>query len=166
MLTFRKYKEEDSSKLYSMLSQSNLSHLVYSSTVINSPKVFEQWMNAAMKQWHEFFIVESDGVVIGYVYDYEYDQMNQICKLCVFMDEKHSRLSFGVKAGCIFIDYLFKNYPIRKIYTEIFSYNKGSIETAMSCGFVEESMYIIKENMRINIYYLKIGKDICKRLKK
>ena len=47
----------------------------------------------------------------------------------------------GAKAGILFDDYLFSYYPLRKIYCDVFDYNKNSFDAMKNAGLEVEGTF-------------------------
>lgn len=104
----------------------------------NSLRDFDGWLQDRLKYfYHEFFIIElSDGTPIGIVYSYEQKIMDGHCKVAIYIAPPW-RNGPGAFAAVQMLDYLFRYYPLRRIYCEIYSYNARSLANTLQCGFEE-----------------------------
>jgi RimJ/RimL family protein N-acetyltransferase len=51
------------------------------------------------------------------------------------------RRGYGVEASIALLDYLFRSYPLRKVYADVYEFNQQSISPLLSGGFVEEGRF-------------------------
>ena len=56
----------------------------------------------------------------------------------IFLNKKYRDVGVGALCGVQFLDELFSNYPLRKIYIDVYDYNKQSLACNLGIGFVEE----------------------------
>lgn len=75
---------------------------------------------------------------IGTVYSFDVSLVNGYASFCIYLDPSHTGRGLGVEAGYLFVNYLMTYYPLRKLYTDIYSYNKHSLHVADKIGFVVE----------------------------
>ena len=112
--------------------------------VNNNYERFELFLKTNFQNYyHEFFVVEDETEfgLKGCLYSYDYHPQDGWLKICVVANKKYRGTGFGAQATIEFMDYLFRNYPLRKIYSPTFSYNNSSIEGQKSAGMVEEGRY-------------------------
>lgn len=141
-LKFRKFDfRNDLPDLFDIMMDSRDQALFHGRVQINSLPDFEKWMIGNMSHfYHDFYVVtaENDYKIVGYVYSYEYRVYDGHCKVCVFLNREYRGMGVGALCGIRFLDELFSAYPLRKVYAEIFDYNKQSLESNLGFGFVEE----------------------------
>lgn len=75
---------------------------------------------------------------IGFVYTYNTRKFDGVTYLCLFISRPYQGCGIGIKAGAHILNYLFKTYGFRKIYTEVLSCNLLSLNTIKKCGFLSE----------------------------
>jgi RimJ/RimL family protein N-acetyltransferase len=83
-------------------------------------------------------LAEDKSYPIGFVYDYDYNPEDGYTYIASAMLESHMRQGLGAEASFVFLDWLFNTYPLRKVYSDIYGYNRLSLSTTMSGGFKEE----------------------------
>ncbi|UKJ08161.1 GNAT family N-acetyltransferase [Solitalea lacus] len=79
-----------------------------------------------------------------------------------WLGEKYWNRSIMTDAVTAFIDYVFDNFDIVRIYAEVFEYNQASISVLKKAGFIEEAILrfsIIKNDEIMDAYVLSILKD-------
>ena len=97
----------------------------------------------------QFMVILKDGnAPIGTIYSFSLNQIDGYVFINTYIDEKHERMGYGAEAVTLMVCYLFKFYPIHKIYFEAFAYNKLSLSTLQSAGFIEEGRF--KEHRFLN----------------
>lgn len=105
----------------------------------------ESWEKLKKKlayNYHTFMIVINikSNLPIGFIYSYNYNTYDEYIYVTLFIQKEFRNLTFGAEAGILFFDYLFKYYPIRKVYCTVYDYNKMSIRFLKSAGFVLEGV--------------------------
>lgn len=89
--------------------------------------------------YHVFFVVQNEKEEnIGFVYSYDYRVTDGHCSIVVYVDKEYQTTGTGIEASMRFMDYLYKVYPINKIYTYIYQYNDQSLLCNRQAGFIEE----------------------------
>lgn len=90
--------------------------------------------------YHVFLFInrKQDNEPVGFIYSYNYNSIDGYLSTTLFIDKKCRNKAVGPEAGALFFDYLFKYYPIRKIYSDVFDYNEASKSFLNSSGFVHE----------------------------
>lgn len=98
--------------------------------------VFVEIFNNRQKHhYHLFFMLESEGKVIGFTYTYRANQVDGCVFLCLFLAPKYRNNMLGSVAGYKIANYLFTESNFRKIYCEVFEYNHASKKILQKNGF-------------------------------
>ncbi len=89
---------------------------------------------------HTIMMIEtkSSRDLIGMVYAYRADYLNNHAFLCTYLDSAYRGCLYGAEAAILFIDYLFSYFSFRKLYAEIYEYNVDSMSNSLKAGFIEE----------------------------
>jgi len=105
-------------------------------TPSNSVRDFERWLDDQLKYFYnEFFIIEENDELIGFVYSYEYHKRDAHCKMGVYIAPKWRIGGIGAIAGLQMMQYIFCHYPMRRINCDVYEYNKQSLDSLIDCGF-------------------------------
>ncbi len=143
-LTLRKFDfRSDLEDLFYIMMDSQDQMLFHGRFQVNSLPDFEKWMiNNTAHIYHDFYVIfdESDYNIVGYIYSYDYRAYDGHCKVCTFIKQKYRDIGVGAICGINFLNELFVNYPIRKIYIDVFDYNRQSLKSNLDAGFVEEGL--------------------------
>jgi RimJ/RimL family protein N-acetyltransferase len=59
----------------------------------------------------------------------------------IYIDEPYRRKRYGLQALCLFIDYLFTYFPLRKLYSDVYAYNIHSLSVMRAAGVVQEGCF-------------------------
>lgn len=123
--------------LYQYMMDPDEQHLFLNHRICNSLKDFDIWLDGRLRDfYHEFFLIEDDnGKIVGMIYSYKFSPENGHCEVSIYIQTEYQGSGLGAGAGLFFLDYLFRNYSLRRINTEVYAYNKQSLESQMSCGF-------------------------------
>lgn len=116
---------------------------------------FDMWMQNNFKTfYHEFNVItdkQSGYEFYGFVYSYDYSPLDSHCKLCLVLQKQYRDTGMGAKVSIDFLDYLFTNYPLRKVFLTIYDYNKKSLESNLQAGYKQEG--VMKEYRYYNGNY-------------
>ena len=116
--------------------------LISNRVIVKSKEDFKNWFVFQLKNYyHEFRIIEENKVAIGFCYSYDFFQ--DILKTVLYIKPEYQNSGAGVIAELLFLDELFRFYPLRKIYNHVYSYNSQSLKSHFSAGFVKEG--VLKE---------------------
>ncbi len=126
---------------------------------------FERWLCYRLKNdFHDFFIVNDarSSRNLGYVHSYDFSLIDGHCKLVVYIISEYRKTGIGGIAAITFMKRLFAEYPLRKIYSTIYDYNKESLRSNLAAGFIEEGIlkdYRYYDGNYHNIHYLSISRE-------
>ena len=112
-------------------------------------------------EFHDFMIIIDTitNLPIGFVYTYNFNRQNGYMFFAIYLEE-NARHSMNVAVtSMIFFNYIFKHYPIRKIYCSLFDYNFISKKVLKIAGFqlegcLKQYRYFNREYHDMNIYAL------------
>lgn len=130
-----------------------------------SIQTFQHWLECRLgRDFHDFYIIrDSSGLSqIGYVHNYDFSLIDGHCKLVVYIISKYRETGFGGIAAIEFMKTLFFLYPLRKLFSTIYEYNKESLKSNLAAGFELEGIikdYRYFDGKYHNIYYLSIEKE-------
>ena len=127
--------------LYDLMQGKDDQMLFSTKCTCNSYESFELFLKTYFQgYYHEFFVIEAENEfnLKGCLYSYEYHPQDGVCKICVVIGKKYRKTGLGAQATIEFMDYLFKNYSLRKIYSPTFAYNLDSYKAQLDAGMQEE----------------------------
>lgn len=115
---------------------------------------FRRWLLEQLGGfYHDLYVIEENGEtrkLIGFALAYDYRMYDRHCLLCIY-----SIKDIEVKYWAYFVDKLFKEYPLNKIFWEVELSNVKYLELANELGFSKEM--ILKEYIYKGGQYL----DVC-----
>lgn len=132
----------------------------------NNEMTFSKWLHDRLNtDFHDFNLVylESVNIPIGFVHNYDFDLKNGHCKTVVYIDKEYRNMGIGAYSALVFVNKLFQDYPLRKIYSTVYSYNLQSIENHKRVGFDIEGIlkkYRYYKGEFYDMIYLSIKKDV------
>ena len=135
-------ENRDNLDIYSWLSDPE-SHFLWSKNrkLLSFEISMDLFFRNLRAQIHDFFIIQksdnSGTFPAGMIYTYNCDLTDRLTYLCLYLPEKYRNRGLGLEASIIMCEYLYKTYNLRKIFTEIFSYNLLSINSCIKNGFEE-----------------------------
>jgi RimJ/RimL family protein N-acetyltransferase len=88
-------------------------------------------------RWSHFKVIvrQRDGAVIGFAYSYNECAMNKLGSICLCLKSELMNTRYGIFASYLFVSHLFVDQEYRKIYCEVFSYNKNCNDLLNRLGF-------------------------------
>lgn len=137
------------------------------STKLRFPSIqnFEQWLSVRLKnEFHDFFIIRESQHMepLGYVHNYDFSLVDGHCKLVVYIIPEYREIGIGGMAAITFMKKLFAMYPLRKLYSTIYDYNRESLNSNLAAGFQEEANildYRYYDGKYHSIHYLSISRQ-------
>jgi RimJ/RimL family protein N-acetyltransferase len=79
---------------------------------------------------------------IGFVQAYNLNHADGWCYFLAYLAPGYRHQRLGAEASIAFMDYLFRNFSFRKIYTDLYEFNSDILGIATQlAGFVEEGRF-------------------------
>lgn len=82
------------------------------------------------------------GQAVGTLYAYDYHRADGYLFVSAYIDESRERMGYGAEALALFLEYLFREIGLYKVYCDTYSYNNHSVEILTRAGFAEEGRFI------------------------
>ena len=87
------------------------------------------------------FVVEKKSEnLIGYIGSNHIDIENGNFFVSTYIKPVYRKTGVNIEAGILFFNYMFKYFPVKKAISGVFSYNKDSLDNAISAGFKVEGI--------------------------
>lgn len=138
-ITLRQVTENDLEFLFELFVDPSRSHLWMCGRTVHDERSFrEAWIGWSTGLMGAKFLVEAGGRPIGLVFDYERAVTDGFTKVTALLREESVGLGGGVIATGLLIDWLFQQLPLRKIYMEVYGYNRPVLRFLRRLGLVEE----------------------------
>ena len=156
------YEEKYFDYIYECYQEYNSRYLFTNELVIQSKREMWDYLKKKIAStYHEIMIAmdNTNSKPIGFVYSYNYNIYNEYLYITLYIRTKERNSILGAEVGAIFLDYLFKYYPIRKIYCSLFDYNNSSKKVLKTAGFqlegcLKQYRYFNREYHDMSIYAL------------
>lgn len=144
---------KDSDKLFELVSVAGEVILPGQTKFLNAYE-FQSWLLEKMNGFFcELHVIQENSEtkeLIGYALIYDYRVYDRHCSLCIY-----STRNIEPNLWASFIDELFKEYPLNKVFWKVASSNIRYLELAKELGFSEEM--VLKEYIYQGGRYL----DVC-----
>lgn len=125
----------DIDKLFNLYADLETRLLFTNLLQIKSKDDFCEWFRFQVtNRFHEIRIIEDNGLFAGFCYSYDY-QPDGIVKTAVCVPPEYRNSGIGAIGELLFLNELFRMYPIRKIYNHIYAYNENSLKSNLDGGF-------------------------------
>lgn len=104
---------------------------------------FQHWiMEQLVGFYHDFFVIEkitdtNEIIVKGFILSYDYRTYDAHCQI-------YGYLSGGINGTILgqFTDFLFKEYPLNKVFLQITEVDKDLLDSAFALGFRQEAVLV------------------------
>ncbi len=138
-ITLRQVTEDDLPFLFRLFVDPCRSHLWMCGRTVHDERSFhEAWIGWSTGMMGAKFLVEAAGLRIGLVFDYDRTIMDGFTKVTALLDEESVGFGGGVVATGLLVDWLFEHVPLRKVYMEVYGYNRSVVRILRKAGLVEE----------------------------
>ncbi len=112
-------------------------------TSANSVREFENWLENQLRSYYkEFFVIEDNNELIGFVYSYEHHMRDGHCKIGIYIAPQW-RVG-GIGAVCRSADdalYFPTIILCVELIVTMYEYNTPSLMSLLQCGFEKEWEY-------------------------
>lgn len=78
---------------------------------------------------------------VGFVYSYDTNAWDGHTFICLYVTANGRGQGLGREGGALFVRYLMTYFPYRKIYADVFEFNRVSHMFVSEYGFVEEGVF-------------------------
>lgn len=110
----------------------------------NDTTAFQKWFDDALRTaMNDFFVFYHGNDFVGFVYSYQFTPLDGHCRFSVALVPRMRGTGCGALISFRFLQYLFDNYPLRKIYFHVYAYNTDSMACAKTLAGQPEC--ILKE---------------------
>jgi ribosomal-protein-alanine N-acetyltransferase len=91
-------------------------------------------------RWDHYVVFEQPSTqrIVGFAYCYQASDNNKTASLCICIDKPYMNSTISLKAAFLYIAYLFEHGAYRKVYAEVFAYNKTCIRLLSKLQFEQE----------------------------
>lgn len=141
-ITLRKFAEKDVSFLVTWLNNDSVTRYLSS----RLPKPYSDsdalwWINKGCKDDHLAFIIELDGSPCGAIGVYlQQENSEQVAEIGYWLAEDCRGKGITTIAVCQFVEFVFTNTQITKIFNPVTKANIGSIRVMKKAGFEQEKI--------------------------
>jgi UDP-4-amino-4,6-dideoxy-N-acetyl-beta-L-altrosamine N-acetyltransferase len=144
----RPIKPEDSAAVLGWRNSENVRRNMYTDHVI-SENEHAQWMKRVVEgDGAKYLIFEIEGFPVGLVNVVQIDAGNSKCYWGFYIGVADAPPGSGSIMEYLALQYIFEELGIRKLYCEVFAFNKTVIKLHKKFGFIEEGCFkqhVLKE---------------------
>lgn len=132
----------DYGEVYRLFTDFSVNRFIICKPDHNSMGVFAKWLDGKMeREFNDFMVFYTVAdEFIGFAYSYEFQPLNGHCLFTVAVKGKFQNTGFGGFVSVKFLQYLFENYNLRKVYTHVYSSNERSLQCIEAFGFSREGV--------------------------
>ena len=140
-IALRQVTEDDMPFLFRLFADPERCHLWMCGRRVYDERGFHQaWSGCTTDLMAAKFIVESGGRPVGLVFDYDRMLEDQYTKVTALLEEESTGHGGGVIATALLVGWLFQSFPFRKIYMDVYDYNRTVVRMLRKLGLAEEGL--------------------------
>ena len=156
--------KEDIDWLYAIYIDKKEASLFVNDFNFSTKEEFEKlFLYKVTNEYINFFVVcDSNHSKIGFVYGHDYHEVDLHIKFTMYIVPQFRNLGLGAICAIKFVDLLFNQFPIKKIYETIFSTNLISLKNNLKAGFTKEAVlknYIFRNGTFCDLIYLSVTRE-------
>jgi len=108
-----------------------------------SPEEFSAELNSDLKRdRHLQFMIVRKNECIGTIYSYNLNRTDGHVFVTTYVAKVWRDKGYGAESVITFLEYLFREYGLHKVYAEVYSYNLESLRALTSGKFIEEGRFL------------------------
>jgi RimJ/RimL family protein N-acetyltransferase len=90
------------------------------------------------------FMIEThpSGRTVGFVFAYDYVSYDRVASWTIALHPAYANLGWGWEAGFLFWEYLFTYFDLRKLYADVYAFNRHSLQVLLRTGAHEEGRFL------------------------
>jgi RimJ/RimL family protein N-acetyltransferase len=138
----RPVNPDDYKTLFEWHSEANNLHLWWANReILTFDQFVEDFQDRLRSSIHIIMIIETQDnspTPVGMTYNYNPNFIDRFTYLCIYLAPQYTGKGLGPEAGTLFVNYLFSYFGFRKIYAEVFEYNRPSVKATLANSFTEE----------------------------
>lgn len=140
-LAIRHLRSHDFPHIYDMYNNPETKYLWLPD---EEPVNFEQFKSRLERRishrWDHFYVFDLSGAnqIVGFAYCYQSSRNNKTAYLCIYIDKPFMSSHISLKACYLYLSYLFDQCKYRKLFAEVFAYNKQCADLLPKLQFEKE----------------------------
>lgn len=134
--------QRDFGEVYRLFVEPNTNELIIFKPDHNDMTSFRKWFEDALVRYINDFMVFYQGKeFVGFAYSYDFSALDGHCLFTIAVKRAYRNSGSGALICARFLQYLFKNYPLRKVYAHVYEYNKDCISCMYDSGIKAECTF-------------------------
>jgi len=134
-------KERDFGEVYRLFTDIELSRLIIDHPIHRDTDSFEKWFGTMLgSRINDFFVFWKGKAFVGFAYSYDFKIIDGHTAFTVAVTGDYQNTGTGILVSAHFLNFLFEQYPLRKIYMRVYSYNRRCIDILQRLGIEEEGI--------------------------
>src|SRR3989344_5493250 len=137
-LELHEFQEEHLSALFSWRNANDSMNLCSTRRNSVSFEEFRKELDCDLKKdRHCQLLIVRRKEYIGMIYSYNLNRTDGHIFVTTYLADVWRGKGYGAEAVIVFLEYLFREYGLYKVYAEVYSYNLESLNALTNGGFVE-----------------------------
>ncbi len=143
-VTLRPITSSDHAVIFNWRNDPESLYLWHQSRRLLSRSEFSVWMESSLSREIDVWLMAMSTDTqepLGFVYNYDTNPFDAFSFICVYIAPGSRGRNIGKEAGALYLRYLMNYFPFRKIYADVFEFNKVSTTFVTDYGFVQEGYF-------------------------
>jgi RimJ/RimL family protein N-acetyltransferase len=127
----------DYGEVYRLFTNPSVNPLIINKPDHNSMGAFSKWLDRHLEtDFNDFMVFRTEEeAFVGFAYSYDFHALDGHCLFTVAVKPEYQMTGGGGMIALQFLEYLFKNYNLRKAYIHVYGNNAHSRRCAEAFGF-------------------------------
>lgn len=130
----------DYGEVYRLFTNPSVNPLIINKPDHNGMNIFSKWLDRHLETDYNDFMVfhTSEDEFVGFAYSYDFHGLDGHCLFSVAVKPEYQMTGSGGMISFQFLEYLFKNYNLRKVFIHVYGNNVHSRQCVEAFGFALE----------------------------
>ena len=166
--SIRPIKEDDLEMILDWRNSKEIRENSFQGHIITKEEHYHWYANLAKSKQNKALVFQYKNKPIGILNIKGIDKINKSCSWGFYIGERNIVNRAGLSLGYFGLDYIFFTIGIKKIYSEVFTFNNKSIGYHKRLGFAEEkesAKSVFKNNAYEEVTQFVLTKESWERLR-
>lgn len=130
----------DYGEVYRLFTNPSVNPMIISKSDHNSMNTFSKWLDRHLEtDFNDFMVFHaSEDEFVGFAYSYDFHALDGHCLFSVAVKPEYQMTGSGGLISFQFLEYLFRNYNLRKVFIHVYGNNIHSRQCVEAFGFALE----------------------------
>lgn len=141
MIDLRYYRDDrDYGAVYRLFTEPRINGNIMNKPDHNDFQSFKKWLlDCISERFNDFFVVYDSEVFVGVAYTYDFRLIDGHTCLSIAVRQEFVGTGVGAQMALAVIGRIFRDYPLRKVFMEVYSDNERCYESLNDAGLRNEA---------------------------